>query len=825
MPPVTDPVLRRQGLLFLRPELADKPATHVLLLGVGAYLHAPDGAEPLPGRADDLSQLTSPPISARRLANWFLTSFAHQRRPLGSLALLASPAEPGAVNARYADAVRPTAAATREAVRAWYDRVIGCTDNTAIFYACGHGSIVGPDLTVMLLEDCGADTRDDTVGTMNVDRLYRTMVNARVRQQLFLIDCCRAKDRDRADPVESEPAPLLSVRRRADDDGMRRLQAVIFATSSDEEARGRKNGTSALTDALLTALDGPALSMDSDPLMITTDRLAGTVQKLLQWRSRDGDAGQKSDNDKIDVFDLHQPSRPPETVATFVAMRTPQQWRECRVSVMADGVVLEASRAPEAKEPPVLRLDLPPRPLEFVVERAGKPSVRLQRRLNLPTHFARLDPDAPEMAATQVAGAVLRPSETVSAVSTTMAQLQMRLAIPVPTEIMRGAVARLRKLEADGRMGLAIKAIIPASGDETAGDKPTRIVDLPAGTWRATVTLPSGEALTETVAIAAGEAKSIVFESGQPPHEWLGWGHVAGLVPSHVRGDDAGTPDGPMPRIVPLDLSGPTAWNVPSHGADALEAMAVPAAAEALHRMIAERRRGYSFLYQPHAPTRGSADAASGLAFLPLGPTAPTIVLRLPEGGSWGRRLPLRVVARGDDRAPSSTPFVMVEELKLAPVLGHIARGALDEAAALLGDQRPEAVIAAAVRPGREDPLAAVVHAMIAVATASDGAPRPWDAPLIALQKGFAHIPDVSVVLARRLLRRANPDSDTARSLLAHAYENGLPVFSFALAWMAEDLALFADDDRDTQNCWQAVRRVLRQSVQQYPFTTLQLPP
>src|SRR5687767_12707438 len=64
------------------------PSTHVLIVGVGRYEFG-KGANETPV-AGDLRQLTSPPISAREIADWFVRSFQNSQKPLGSVALLLS---------------------------------------------------------------------------------------------------------------------------------------------------------------------------------------------------------------------------------------------------------------------------------------------------------------------------------------------------------------------------------------------------------------------------------------------------------------------------------------------------------------------------------------------------------------------------------------------------------------------------------------------------------------------------------------------------------------------------------------------------------------
>src|SRR5262245_8715716 len=65
--------------------------THALVIGVGHYTHLEGGGGPVAANTLGLGQLSSPPYSAVRLANWFLDDFCNDDAPLGSLELLVSP--------------------------------------------------------------------------------------------------------------------------------------------------------------------------------------------------------------------------------------------------------------------------------------------------------------------------------------------------------------------------------------------------------------------------------------------------------------------------------------------------------------------------------------------------------------------------------------------------------------------------------------------------------------------------------------------------------------------------------------------------------------
>ena len=67
------------------------PATHLLVIAVGAYPHLIGGSAATTPDHDGMRQLTSPPYSARGLVNWFLGEpYNNPDKPLASIAMLIS---------------------------------------------------------------------------------------------------------------------------------------------------------------------------------------------------------------------------------------------------------------------------------------------------------------------------------------------------------------------------------------------------------------------------------------------------------------------------------------------------------------------------------------------------------------------------------------------------------------------------------------------------------------------------------------------------------------------------------------------------------------
>jgi hypothetical protein len=123
------------------------PMTHALIIGIGEYCHLPGGPryQDQPARYKlGLKQLTSPPASAEKLANWMVgkltNSHKNPKAPLGTVELLLSPqryTDPQG-NATQVDAA--TFGSIKTAFERWLKRCDRHPDNVSLFYFCGHDS-------------------------------------------------------------------------------------------------------------------------------------------------------------------------------------------------------------------------------------------------------------------------------------------------------------------------------------------------------------------------------------------------------------------------------------------------------------------------------------------------------------------------------------------------------------------------------------------------------------------------------------------------------------------------------------------------------------
>ncbi len=263
---------------------AEAPSTHVLLVGVGHYAYGRGPGASLVG--GDLEQLTSPPISARAMADWFLNSFQNREKPLASLSLVISEAQPRPYQSpRDGVAIQPPAATldgVQDAAKCWAARAGANKENLAVFYFCGHGASLG-QAAALLLEDFGKPGAEFD-GAIEFDTLRGTMRNSPAIQQAFLLDCCRTNADDfyrNETTIGSRIVSIPSLMRGHDTPAQ---QFVLFPTIDGEEAFGIKDKVSAFTSSIIDAMSFAAADGSTGVWRTTTAKLFDAVNILVSYR-------------------------------------------------------------------------------------------------------------------------------------------------------------------------------------------------------------------------------------------------------------------------------------------------------------------------------------------------------------------------------------------------------------------------------------------------------------------------------------------------------------------------------------------------------------
>lgn len=270
------------GLIHNDPAVV--PGTHALVIGVGTYPHL-QGGQAQGRRTDGLGQLSSPPISARRIAEWLLGEYHCPDRPLASLALLTSEVRSAPFrNVRSGlehKVARADIGRIATAVEQWYAR--GDTDagNRMIFYFCGHGTAQGEDMA-LLARDFSLDAPNPLNGALDFRQLVNGLRRCRADEQLFFVDACRSG----SDLLISQfgGGTFAGVVPRLGGGPPRPDAMTYYSTLAGEEAYARSGEVSLFTAALLKALRGAAGDRfaDNDPWRVSTMRLQQAISHFLR---------------------------------------------------------------------------------------------------------------------------------------------------------------------------------------------------------------------------------------------------------------------------------------------------------------------------------------------------------------------------------------------------------------------------------------------------------------------------------------------------------------------------------------------------------------
>jgi hypothetical protein len=270
--------------------------THVLIIGVGNYPNATP-ANPasyyctLLGMNLSKERLTSPPKSARAVADWFIKDFNNARAPLGSVELLLAEAEPQPycnphTGVQY-DPIEPaTFARIQKAFQRWEARCNMNTGNVAVFYFCGHGAEVAN--RILLPADFPVPIKAS--GEPNWNRVVNfssTRVNmefCKAAHQFYFLDCCRLRPDQLA--RLGLGVPLISARVLQASPPVR---AQPVYTIPDRDTTGANPGQiSAFTDLLLNSLRGAAAELEKGIWHVTAMRLLTACEKLAEVFPEEG---------------------------------------------------------------------------------------------------------------------------------------------------------------------------------------------------------------------------------------------------------------------------------------------------------------------------------------------------------------------------------------------------------------------------------------------------------------------------------------------------------------------------------------------------------
>jgi hypothetical protein len=233
------------------------PATHAIVIGVGAYTHLVGGDGALFRDHEGMGQLNSPPYSARAFACWLMSKYRNPKKPLASLELLLSDAQNHEFtfpDGEVTQVENASKANVKRSVRCWIERGDQSRDNLVIFYFCGHGIASGPE-TALLLDDFGEWQNAPLENAIDFRGLHLGMDKCRAREQTYFIDACRTASPTLIESFNYSGDPIIQGSARHSTFG-RRHAPVYYSTVAGNRAYGRFGVPSVFTEALLMALNG-----------------------------------------------------------------------------------------------------------------------------------------------------------------------------------------------------------------------------------------------------------------------------------------------------------------------------------------------------------------------------------------------------------------------------------------------------------------------------------------------------------------------------------------------------------------------------------------
>ncbi|HEX6208468.1 MAG TPA: caspase family protein [Actinomycetota bacterium] len=257
---------------------ADGPRTHLFTMGVGTYRHLAGGDEPLDHlRGVGLGQLSSPPLSARAVTDWFIAEMDNPDAPLGSVELLLSPSQAYDLpDGRSVEVEAGTIDNLRRAFDAWFARCDRHEGNVAILSFCGHGLM--REVVALLAEDFGRSAQRPFEASVDFTMTFEGMATCRARRQLYVVDACRQVMRSTLalQRIDATALAIGSFQREYERDA-----PILYASAEDDRAYARAGHPTRLTEALLRGLRGLGSEIVGGGWVVTSRRLLEATSDLV----------------------------------------------------------------------------------------------------------------------------------------------------------------------------------------------------------------------------------------------------------------------------------------------------------------------------------------------------------------------------------------------------------------------------------------------------------------------------------------------------------------------------------------------------------------
>lgn len=294
-------------------EQIDGPATHAIVIGVGAYTHLVGGKGDLFQGHENMGQLSSPPYSARAFANWLLKKYRNPKKPLASLDLLLSDTQGNEFtlpDGEVKQVENANMANVKRNVRRWKARGDQSRDNLVIFYFCGHGIAAGTEIA-LLLKDFGEYEDAPLENAIDFRGFHLGMKKCTAREQIYFVDACRMASPTLIESYNYSGDPIIHGSAHKSPFGNCQTP-IYYATLAGNAAYGRDGVPTLFTEALLLAMEGAGSDNVEGDWRVYTDMLNRGIGYTLEMVK--GDAvklDQISPVDDLTNFTLHYLDKKP----------------------------------------------------------------------------------------------------------------------------------------------------------------------------------------------------------------------------------------------------------------------------------------------------------------------------------------------------------------------------------------------------------------------------------------------------------------------------------------------------------------------------------
>ena len=364
-------------------------ATHAIVIGVGHYLHLPGGKSRKKfANPESMTQLGSPPQSAKAIARWLLEEYDHPKKPLASLSLLISEPKKSDFtfkNGRKTTTVNVTPASYTEvetAIREWQALGNQNPDHLLLFFFCGHGIARAPYLS-LLLEDFGAVDNAPLNGAFDFGRFRTNMDECAAREQCYFVDACRVGSELMIKNDGFAGNPIIQSQGTTNITGNLRQAPVIYSTVAGTAAYAEPNKPSLYTLALLDAFSGAGVAQDEfGGWRVQTNQMHDAVVQRVKDESQRLKLPQlqiSSSDDLAEGIILNVIDNPKVPVVVSCKPDTANE----KATLRCEGPGYNESRQPD-KEPWRLRLPILTS-YTFHAELAPNNVVKVPPRLIIPT--------------------------------------------------------------------------------------------------------------------------------------------------------------------------------------------------------------------------------------------------------------------------------------------------------------------------------------------------------------------------------------------------------------------------------------------------------